>query len=332
LSDSNPHDHSNAQSPRDSNILLTEEERNAKDRRERETAEKETENSYKERQIKASEDANDLAKSNRNLMVAVVILTALTAVATSYQGWMNRRSWSTAQTTLGQMRQDSIESGKQFQTQLQHYDAGLGRTGLLAIHAGEQANATQRQSSTSSEELELSQRPWITFSADVSGPLTFDDMGAHLGITYTIKNIGRTPTIGMWFTPELYAREAKISDKAPEVIEQKRLCNAQLHAGEKRGMNVFPDMPETIPVTLTLSPEQIRKATAKDGTIDLTVITCADYGAPFRKSARYYTGAIHFVMRRNAGTPFPPNILVGQNLSVDQMNMFPLPLASTLTK
>ena len=66
------------------------------------------------------------------------------------------------------MKQDASVSSQQFQVQLQHFDAGLGRTGLLAEHAGVQAasseraaNAAKSAAETAKDALHMTERAYV---------------------------------------------------------------------------------------------------------------------------------------------------------------------------
>jgi hypothetical protein len=175
--------------------LPTAEERRAEEEREQEQQKYEIENAFKERQIKASESANNLARTNRNLTVCVIILSAVTAGASLYQGRMNRNSWVTANSTLGQMQADSAASSRQFQTQLGHFDDGLGRTGLLAIHAGEQAKAGQDAADTAKRAANIADSTLhIAERAYVFAGTMYPDFTRLAGVRVPLINGGHIPS------------------------------------------------------------------------------------------------------------------------------------------
>ncbi len=144
----------------------------------------------------------------------VIILTAVTACASWFQGCMNHRSWKAAQDTLDQMKRDSHTSGEQFQAQLRHYDEGLGRTGLLAVHAGEQvtqtatiaknsavqASATRKSAEaadsaaeTAKETLHISERAYVVVGAPVLH-------ASGKSVNVPILNDGRVPSGRIFLT------------------------------------------------------------------------------------------------------------------------------------
>jgi hypothetical protein len=122
-------------------------------------------------------------------------------IGTFYQGWMNRRSWEAAQNTLNQMKQDASVSSQQFQVQLSHFDAGLGRTELLATHAGEQAvaskdaaDAAKSAANTAKDTLHISERAWV-FATAYFIPQEPDTANPTIKIRVQIENLGHTPAI-----------------------------------------------------------------------------------------------------------------------------------------
>ena len=120
-----------------------------------------------------------------------------------YRGQLNAM-----QGQLAQMQRDSQESSKQFQAQIQHFDAGLGRTDMLAIHAGEQATASQNfadaskiQAETGKKSLQATidnfhedQRPWVGL---MGSNHTSIELSLNLPIKseIEIQNFGKTPAI-----------------------------------------------------------------------------------------------------------------------------------------
>ncbi len=225
MSNSNPPEGEKGPLPGDSIILPTAEQRRAEEERQQEQRRYETENAYKERQIKAVEAANDLARTNRNLTIGVILFSAITAGASWYQGRVNWHNWQTSNSTLQQMKEDAAESSRQFQAQLAHFDDGLGRTGLLATHAGEQAvaaknaadaaktiaNLTSNQLALTQKEFETSQRPWISIlSASTPGLLWNPYLGRFsLSIQPVVvyQNVGDLPATDIRVLEEVFFPE-----------------------------------------------------------------------------------------------------------------------------
>ena len=99
---------------------------------------------------------------------ANIVCTVIIAIATVTYTIIAHYQLRAMNNQLGAMKRSSEESSKQFQVQLQHFDAGLGRTELLAKHAGEQADANhiaaiaaQDAAATAKESLRSVQRALV---------------------------------------------------------------------------------------------------------------------------------------------------------------------------
>jgi hypothetical protein len=200
LCDHNPGHNLNDGFPRDIPRLhgpLTPEEKKAEEERERRDANDRAEQAFKDRQVNAVEAANNLSSKSFTVSGITAFIAALACIGTFYQGCMNSRSLQTAQQTLAQIKADATESSKQFQAQLGHFDAGLGRTGLLAAHAGEQVNETHTLAQTSKDALVSVQRAFIFatgFDAiRIGDPIDPNKIDA-VEVSIAWENNGTTPT------------------------------------------------------------------------------------------------------------------------------------------
>ena len=109
--------------------------------------------------------------------------------------------WITIKAQLSQMQKDSLTSSEQFQAQLKHFDDGLGRTGLLAQHAGEQASAAQTQTANTEKFFRQDERAWLEIVPIVpraSGIEIHPNPGVDKPIMksfeypISLKNVGKT--------------------------------------------------------------------------------------------------------------------------------------------
>ncbi len=307
MSDSNPNERGNPQTPRDSLVLLTAEERAAEERRQSEAADKKAEEARKERGLTTAEKANELARSNRNLMIAVVILTAVTAGATWYQGWKTSKNVDLARETLEQIRADSQHSSDQFQAQIHHFDAGLGVTQMLAQHAGEQsisagktAYAAQGSLGVAQRTLDVSNRPWIDPTITQKSGLTFGPNGARVNVAFQLRNVGHTPAIHTLY----HASIVYLPQKAWHMVEVKKAerqeCNSfprHFFAGSPTLVpTIFPgqDPPQIPdwPATITASEIQAAltvrgKVPGPPGEVELILVACVSYQGSFQARIRH---------------------------------------------
>lgn len=172
------------------------------EKRKRRIARDAAEEEFKNRQVEAVEAANRIAGRNATLTGIAAIIAAVACIGSWYQGWVSSK-------TLKQMKSDAIDNGNQFQAQIRHYDDGLGRTGLLAQHAGEQAHqttvmaqnsgsqaaatqkaaaASQDSANTAKEALHTSQRAYIVLPVAPS-----PDFGSG-NVALTFSNLGHLPS------------------------------------------------------------------------------------------------------------------------------------------
>lgn len=267
MSEHYPPDEGNPDCSRNLGIIPTEKERRDEYEAHQKKAQQEADNDYKDRQIGIGDSANKLARNNLILTGIVGLFTAVAAGAAIYQGVMNHRSWVAASSTLEQMRIDAAGNSAQFQAQIRHYDDGLGRTGLIATHAGEQVEATNglvrsassqaistaglleqsiQQLKVSKGQLDLSNRPWMSVQLSLyPGPPEntpiWKDQNGRLNIALLIQaqNIGKSPAM-------LVNAAVQAFSPIPNNVEnvQMKMCDAEKQSRfNGPGDAVFPNAP-----------------------------------------------------------------------------------------
>jgi hypothetical protein len=130
-----------------------------------------------------------------NVILAIVGIFALCA----YYGQLRAM-----QGQLAQMSRDAQSSSAQFQVQLKHFDAGLGRSDDLAKHAGEQADASRKLADAAKIQAELSKNALLTGQRAFVLATGFDVIRmpnpandneiASIEISMVWENTGSTPT------------------------------------------------------------------------------------------------------------------------------------------
>jgi hypothetical protein len=215
LSDHDPNAHANQRIPSAIPILhgpITPEEQLAQEREDDRKAREKSDHAFQERQVTAVEAANKIASRNTLLTGVAAIISALAFGGILYQAHISRLNRETAQNTLEQIKNDALTSSQQFQVQLGHFDAGIGRTELLAQHAGEQVGKLQAQTealdrnrraadknaadalNVTNDNFRQEQRPWVGLAEPIK--LTNITIGPHVQIEYStkIKNFGTSPS------------------------------------------------------------------------------------------------------------------------------------------
>ena len=136
-------------------------------------------------------------KSSNAHTQANIVCTVLIMVATVAYAVIAARQLRAMQSQIAEMRQNSQDSSRQFQVQLQHFDAGLGRSDQLAKLAAEQAGASHSLATTAEGTLKVTtnnfradQRAWLAV-VDVQG--TKPEVGQPFTNKVMVRDTGRTP-------------------------------------------------------------------------------------------------------------------------------------------
>jgi hypothetical protein len=165
--------------------------------------------------------------------------------------------------------------------------------GVIASNAASQSKATAALADIAVSQLgvmrgqfEISQRPWLSLTGAISGPLTFAANGANFIFRFTVHNSGQTPAVNFILLPELKALNLSLD----VVAEAHNFCAASKTPFDEaagRG-TLFPgaDRVESFPGQLTFSP---------------VLIACVPYQASFDRSKWYHTAKIFNIERRIPG-------------------------------
>jgi hypothetical protein len=157
--------------------------------------------------------------------------------------------------------------------------------------------------------MRLEQRPWITISNLINGPIKRDAKGAHLDVSYEVKNSGRTPALNVGVNARLImlsmARpifdpsnpnhlQSVAGTTADENKEIGKFCDAEktvftisrLANIEPWGLLVFPQEPPSRGgvgnVTFTAEDEAIIPQISR--TTAMYLLVCVTYGSVLDKS------------------------------------------------
>jgi hypothetical protein len=147
-------------------------------------------------------------------VLSVLVLAVGTFAACVYYGQLQEMRHTNELTLLALQRADrsSLDASKQFQVQLQHFDANLGQeqvlvgeataqaaaTNKLAGDAARSASASETANNQNKEQLkqeahaeQTDERPWLAVEAasyNVDAP-------PGPGLIFDVKNTGRTPAV-----------------------------------------------------------------------------------------------------------------------------------------
>jgi len=272
----------------------------------------------------------------------VAVVTLIFVVLTALVFWDQFREMSSQTDILAisarQARRDSAESSISTQKQL-----AISRQ--QADSASKQARAALQSAQTIQDEMELSERPWVSVSnAAIASPVTIDITG-KIGtrVRLHIVNLGKTPAVSLYFKP------LQVTNSIGYPI-LKQLCSVA-NRGDNNygpaGMNLFPG--EAVPdeqnrfygsgqATRYMSETMLPSRTIiplKYPTYDtsMTVVGCIVYRPSFTTKKRYYTGFIYNLWTGLAGKFLQfggvPNPRLGGTVVPDGVTTYEIPPSDT---
>jgi len=175
-------------------------------------------------------------------------------------------------------------------------------TAALIGVAGTQAWVYFRQANIMRGQLyqmQADQRPWISPSISLSGPLVFT--GDHDAVIYfimVIRNIGRAPALNVSNRIEVHVvEEHNIFDS---IEGQKQICGlarAKADMKDFRGQTLFPDDEKRLPSSATISHTDFAKAWPDTNNVFFRIIGCIDYTFAADRKSHGQTGFSYDLMR-----------------------------------
>jgi hypothetical protein len=169
--------------------------------------------------------------------------------------------------------------------------------------ATQAAQAAARSANVASAALVASNRPWIKISVASVGPITYNENGANFEITYALKNVGKSPALGVymlpWITFPILGPGAPPFDPRAELMA---------HIAQVRGRDagflsytVFPgEDPLYQRIIVSISKPDIARAT-KDFKLILPTIICVARYSTQLDQFNHVTGDGFDVRRANNG-------------------------------
>jgi hypothetical protein len=161
------------------------------------------------------------------------------------------------------------------------------------------------------QQLEASERPWLSADIAISGPLVFDKDGAHITMAIRLRNIGHSPAIRTAYRPELFA----ILGSNDTVRERDKFCNQLMLESAEPSNAAFADTIFPTNESVTVSPWMVpmnKESIDFDsgrfrGIMHPTIIFCVAYRSGFGKS-QYDTSYVYDIFRNDPTHPVDPNI------------------------
>lgn len=211
--------------------------------------------------------------------------------------------------------------------------AFIGGLVLLAVNIGlfivniYQMQVTRDSVVIALNEMEISERPWVSlenFSMD--SPLTFDSTGAHVTISYDIKNTGHSPAIRGFWQQELFLQFEEVpspvrkrADACKDAASRStKIADPRISETWFPGDSIRREVEEAISTGDIAKAVQVQKLAPKSQEIVADsnylypeLVVCLAYRAAFTNT-QYHTGYILMLGRINPKTPYIPPLKSGE--------------------
>jgi hypothetical protein len=255
------------------------------------------------------------------LVAAIVLIMAVAgAIATSLSSFAPSQHQSAEQsredhhtekghTTLwGAWFPDSISI---FTFVLVAFTAALAFVGIIQLKyldraeiiAANTAQAAKDSADIAGKALVAANRPWVRADIQVGGPIFYNVNGANFTIKFRLTNIGRSPALNVWVSPQIFAPAIGIDagrDLRAEL--QKIIAGLKTQPSQPFGFSLFPDETITQDVTVSICNDELKRITQKAEFIVPTIIGAIDYRSVLDDKS-HQTGFIIEV--RRSDTPRP---------------------------
>jgi hypothetical protein len=180
--------------------------------------------------------------------------------------------------------------------------AGERQLELLAKTASDQSRDMEKS-------LIAANRPWIKVEIRVGGPIVYNVNGANFTLQYVLTNIGHSPAVNVHVSPRVIfpvlSMEAE-SKFNPRAELEKIIAAEKARSGPSFfGHSLFPEETITQPITVTMTDDDIKLATALIGAIYPTIVGTVSYRMGLDDES-HQTGFIVEIKRDD--TPRPSTI------------------------
>lgn len=162
------------------------------------------------------------------------------------------------------------------------------------------ADAAKESADTAASQLEMAERPWISGPITVTGPFVIGTaVGAHLSVTFDMKNIGQSPASNVVKRAMLTTGE--YGSGQDTISERKHLCdnltNSILNSDGQFWFpeTIFPntETPEEDGTILSDPATQYFQKHSDETYPTYRIVTCVAYMSTFNNDVAYYTGRIY---------------------------------------
>jgi hypothetical protein len=153
------------------------------------------------------------------------------------------------------------------------WEAGERQLTLLAETSAAQSRDMERS-------MIAANRPWIKVEIQVAGPIFYNVNGANLTLRYAMENIGRSPATNVLVNPRLIAPILSADNSRrfdPRAELRREITEHKSRPPMSLGFSLFPNEKIAQEITVSMSNDEINRATEIIGAIYPTIIGSVSY-------------------------------------------------------
>ena len=183
------------------------------------------------------------------------------------------------------------------------------------------ANAAASQAVTSSTQLELSERPWVSATPAIVSPLYFNVNGVNLAISFHLHNTGLLPAVGAFpyakFYPAIGPGTNNFREAAKAQISE--TCKLAENVPKVGDDNLFPLGDSTKQIRINKPAADL---TINDPTHDLLIkiAVCVAYRTSFNDKV-YSTGQIYILTRTDRKSGHDMTFVPGESVPKESLHL-----------
>lgn len=178
---------------------------------------------------------------------------------------------------------------------------------MASVAVGQQGAAAAEKSAKIAEDtLVATQRPWVTVSIQVGGPLTYSVKGATIAVRFNLKNIGHSPAIHVWNDVQIITPAFDKNDywnPDPQAKLRQIFSNLKNQPPHPMGYVLFPGTTVVQKVTVMINSEELKRITEHDDFIMPVVMGAVSYRFAFGNRDVHLTGFSVDVCRSDKPRP-----------------------------
>lgn len=197
----------------------------------------------------------------------------------------------------------------------------------LAKQATISAKATQAVADTATNQLELSERPWVNADIGVDGPFIFNVNGGNITLKFRLLNSGHSPALGtviQGIPVDVLFVGSGGKDAAQYRDSVCQEATDMIRKFPRAGVDIFPNAAFEQSWTWTFPSAELSKnhgtgTTAPGKIIWPSMVVCIGYRSSFNPLPVYHTAYVLDLMKLDANNQINTTFSIGED--VDQKHL-----------